>query len=499
MEKERQLSEKPNGLESLKGFQEDPPEEFESPRGKRSPQELDNTEIRYEFESRLQEDPPEELESLRGKRSPHRLQEDPPEEFESRGKRSSQRLQEDPPEEFESRGKRSPQRLQEDPPEEFESRGKRSPQRLQEDPPEEFESRGKRSPQRLQEDPPLKICNKPLYKICNKLVKFVPQSFQEDPPEELESSRGKRSVQIPAGAGLIRMARRSNGGGRRRNGVGLLDNTGLRSNGLQEDPPEELGSRRGRRSPQGLLDNTELRSNGLQEDPPEELGSRRGRRSPQAPGVAGLTRSQEWFASPLEGVQEVNEISGEIEPAADGVNVVKRESPYIERAAPRYEDESMLEAQGMCVEVEGLEVCLPREKRRKKHRLSGPKMDKNKKRKPEFQEIGEKSSLKMSTSMHFLFMLLIFGFFAMFNTSQVSHKWLKNLKKPRFTNRGVGTRIFWPKRSIDQRDYMTHGHVYKDGLPDRYTTPGSGGWYYFFLNVNKDVQRGKQNLEEYED
>ncbi|XP_045540720.1 uncharacterized protein LOC106708093 isoform X2 [Papilio machaon] len=197
---------KPNGLESLKGFQEDPPEEFESLRGKRSPQELDNTEIRFEFESRLQEDPPEELESLRGKRSPH----EPLDNTEIRVNR-----------------------LQEDPPEEFESRGKRSPQRLQEDPPEEFESRGKRSP----------------------------QSFQEDPPEELESSRGKRSVQIPAGAGLIRMARRSNGGGRRRNGVGLLDNTGLRSNGLQEDPPEELGSRRGRRSP-------------------------------QAPGVAGLTRGK---------------------------------------------------------------------------------------------------------------------------------------------------------------------------------------------------------------
>ncbi|XP_045540723.1 uncharacterized protein LOC106708093 isoform X5 [Papilio machaon] len=178
---------KPNGLESLKGFQEDPPEEFESLRGKRSPQELDNTEIRFEFESRLQEDPPEELESLRGKRSPH----EPLDNTEIRVNR------------------------------------------LQEDPPEEFESRGKRSP----------------------------QSFQEDPPEELESSRGKRSVQIPAGAGLIRMARRSNGGGRRRNGVGLLDNTGLRSNGLQEDPPEELGSRRGRRSP-------------------------------QAPGVAGLTRGK---------------------------------------------------------------------------------------------------------------------------------------------------------------------------------------------------------------
>ncbi|XP_013178485.1 PREDICTED: uncharacterized protein LOC106125729 isoform X2 [Papilio xuthus] len=102
----------------------------------------------------------------------------------------------------------------------------------------------------------------------------------------------------------------------------------------------------------------------------------------------------------------------------------------------------------------------------------------------------------MSTPMHFIFLMLFFGLIAMFDTSQVSQSWLKNMKKHRNTNRGLGTRILWPKRSVDQRDYMGRGH--DDGVPVRFTTPGSDGWYYYFLNVDKGMQRAK-NLEGYED
>ncbi|KPJ04513.1 Actin-related protein 2 [Papilio xuthus] len=142
------------------------------------------------------------------------------------------------------------------------SRAEYQEQGFQEDPPDDVGSRrGKRSPQGLQEDPP--------DDVGSRRGKRSPQGFQEDPPDDVGSRRGKRSPQLPAGAGLIRMARRSNGGvSVKLNIIGIfleyltccvtpisVEDRPRR----QEDPPEEVGLRRGKRSPQGLLDNTEIR------------------------------------------------------------------------------------------------------------------------------------------------------------------------------------------------------------------------------------------------
>ncbi|XP_013178451.1 PREDICTED: uncharacterized protein LOC106125700 isoform X4 [Papilio xuthus] len=107
--------------------------------------------------------------------------------------------------------------------------------------------------------------------FCVLLPLIYGQGLQEDPPDDVGSRRGKRSPQ------------------------GLLDNTEIRVNGLQEDPPDDVGSRRGKRSPHGF-----------QEDPPDDVGSRRGKRSPQ--GLLDNTeiRVNEIFDDKVDGVEFEN-------------------------------------------------------------------------------------------------------------------------------------------------------------------------------------------------